>query len=109
MSRQGSLFDTGVVLLWAEKGLTTISLAMEDKTEKLLKKWKLKDRRKQHLVKKEKQRKKNNQQLAKDHDSRLEYVETVKKRMDKEKIQERLKELENTEHDMSHDAEIERN
>lgn len=108
MSRQGSLFDPGIVLLWAEKGLTSISLALENKTEKLLKKWRHKDRRKQQTKKKKKQQKKNNQELAKDQDSKLEYLEGIEKRNENSQVTERLTELDNTEEDVSHDAEIDR-
>ena len=72
MSKTRTYIDVGKILWWAEQGLTSISLAIENRVDKLLNQLHKKDKILDVINKKENWRRQDNRQLAKAQDVSVE-------------------------------------
>lgn len=79
MSRKGTLFNLGVILKWAEQGLTKASIALEKRVNRFAGKVPRADTPKLKTKPNRKHRKRELQELAKSQDSELERLETLEK------------------------------
>ncbi len=93
MSKQTTLFNPGKILDWAEQGLTSFSLVVEKRTQKMLNRLYKKDLRRDAVKKSVSRRKKASKELTKIKDSQ---------------VTERLQELDNLDQEVSQDNEIDK-
>lgn len=111
MSKSGSLFNPGVFLELAEKGLTFLSLKLENAVDRKVGRPYRKDKLWDKINARDKARKKYNKALAKSQDIKLEKrtqkaMEISKHQHDK--IAERLQELDDASNEASQDADMDR-
>lgn len=111
MSKQGTLFNPGKLLEVLENGLTFLSVRLETAVEKKLRRYYRKDRKIVSIKKREAERKKQNKErakledisLKKDNDRQAE----ISERLDS-KMSERMQELDTTDQEPAHDAQMDR-
>ncbi|PHS66973.1 MAG: hypothetical protein COB12_04745 [Flavobacterium sp.] len=93
MSKQTTFFNLGKILDWAEQGLTSFSLVVEKRTQKILNRLYKKDLRREALKKRLDKRKIACKKLIKMKDSH---------------VTDRLQELDNLDQKVSQDIEIDK-